>query len=59
MHAQRAEILKGKKKLAPPYRSGGGYKAKRGGGRGGHGGASGSGIRGQGFRRGLSGGIRN
>ena len=57
--AQRAAILKGKRKLPPPYRSGGGYRDKRGGGRGGHGGASGSGFRGHGFRRGLSGGSRN
>ena len=58
IHAQSAAILKWNKNLSPPYRSGGGYRAKRGGGRVGHGGASGSGFRGQGFRRGLSGGSR-
>ena len=59
MHSQRAAILNGKRKLPPLHRSGGGYKGKHGGGRGGNGGAGSSGLRGQGFRRGQSGGRRN
>ena len=59
MLAQRAVILKGKRKIPPPHRGGGGHKPKRGGGRGGRGGASDYGNRGQGFRQGLSGGSRN
>ena len=57
--AQRAAILKRKRNVPPPHLGGGGHKPKRGGGRGEQGCASGYGIRGQDFRRGLSGGSRN